>query len=942
MLGDLYDSGILAGEAGSGGTVSGFIAILFESMFNRVGASIVLILLTLFLLLTAVNVTVAALMDRGREHSKQKAEEWRIRREEERILAEERRKAAEESVRERRERAEAAQRQFADDDFGIDPLPRHPVTAEAPRPAPRQESRGTKRSSFFDIPLDDEPARPAEPAPQPVKKPAAVKKPVQPIRPVQADEPPKPAGTGPVSRKDWLAEVLAKDQARIEAKKQAEAAAAANRAAPAPAPADNAAADAAADAVNKWLHTPARNPAKSGASSRIVHTAIIPKSAPAPAENMPEPHLEAAKSEELPLEPLPDVEEDAFTPKPIEEKTIEPQTPVRPVSTAVRPKPRAVEEEKPAITPQVPPASVSMPRPTVSAEAAAAAAAVLADEKTAKAVEKAETVKAKAEMVASIEENLAEQAEAKPIPYAFPPLSLLTAGSGGDSDEGLEEMTLNAKRLNAAIKSFGIPAEICDVVRGPTVTRYEVELEQGVKLNRLTNLADDIALALGASGVRIAPVPDKISIVGIEVPNKTTTTVYLRDILDTPAFQNKAGALPFAVGKDIGGAAIVGDIAKLPHLMIAGTTGSGKSVCMNSLILSLLYKCSPEDVRLIMVDPKMIELGIYNGIPHLLIPVVTDPKKAAGALQWAVMEMLKRNALLADSGARDIAGYNRLMEREGGQKLPRMVILIDELADLMMTAAKDVEDSICRIAAVGRAAGIHLVVATQRPSADVITGLMKANISSRIAFAVDSALNSRIILDTSGAEKLVGKGDMLYSPIGMGKPVRIQGTFVTDEEREDVISFVKQQSGAVVYDRGLQDEIERSAEKDSKKADDGDDGDSSESGDLDELFDDAVDVVLDSTQASVSLLQRRLKLGYARAARIVDQMEEQGVVGPYEGSKPRQVLLTREQWNAMRGIESAPSVSDMAEGKSEPPEPLFAEPDGYDDEDDYTDPDELM
>ncbi|MBR3556624.1 MAG: DNA translocase FtsK, partial [Oscillospiraceae bacterium] len=312
-------------------------------------------------------------------------------------------------------------------------------------------------------------------------------------------------------------------------------------------------------------------------------------------------------------------------------------------------------------------------------------------------------------MVASIEGSLADQAQAQPVKYEYPPMSLLTAGSGDSGDEGYEEMQLNAKRLSATIKSFGIPAEICDVTRGPTVTRYEVELEQGVKLNRLTNLSDDIALALGVSGVRIAPVPDKIAIVGIEVPNKKTTTVYLRDVIDTPTFREKGSSLTFAIGKDIGGEPIVGDIAKLPHLLIAGTTGSGKSVCMNCLILSLLYKSSPEDVRLIMVDPKMIELGVYNGIPHLLIPVVTDPKKAAGALQWSVMEMTKRYTLMADAGVRDLVSYNKLMERtEGGQKLPKIVILIDELADLMMTSGKEVEESIVRIAQMGRAGGIHL------------------------------------------------------------------------------------------------------------------------------------------------------------------------------------------------------------------------------------------
>ena len=598
-------------------------------------------------------------------------------------------------------------------------------------------------------------------------------------------------------------------------------------------------------------------PAPSSARDKIVHTAIRPPAGTGTTAGV--------KASELPQSPPPQPGEDdeLF------------QAPRRPEKRTL-PKPPA-----PAVTPEE-------------------AEAVLAGEKAAKAAQRAETVKAREEMVSSIEESLADEAQAAPVKYVFPPVSLLTAGSSEGTDAGMEEMSVNAKRLSATIKSFGIPAGICDVTRGPTVTRYEVELEQGVKLNRLTNLADDIALALGVSGVRIAPVPDKISIVGIEVPNKSTTTVYLRDVIDTSVFREKSSGLTFAIGKDIGGAPIVGDIAKLPHLLIAGTTGSGKSVCMNSLILSLLYKSSPEDVRLIMVDPKMIELGAYNGIPHLLIPVVTDPKKAAGALQWSVMEMMKRYTLIADSGARDLASYNKLMEKtEGGQKLPKIVILIDELADLMMTAAKEVEESICRIAQMGRAAGIHLVIATQRPSADVITGLMKANISSRIAFAVDSALNSRIILDTSGAEKLVGKGDMLYAPIGAGKPTRIQGTFVTDEEREEVINFVKEQ-GLADYNKAIQDEIERSVDKDAKKAE-AEADDEEDSGDLDELFNEAVEVVLESKLASVSLLQRRLKLGYSRAARIVDQLEEQGIVGPFEGSKPRAVLITKEEWAARQG-----------------------------------------
>ena len=503
-----------------------------------------------------------------------------------------------------------------------------------------------------------------------------------------------------------------------------------------------------------------------------------------------------------------------------------------------------------------------------------------------------ETAIAKEEVAKDIEKNLESDAQK----YIYPPSDLLSLLTPGNILEGREEMAMNARRLSATIKSFGINAEICNVTRGPSVTRYEVELEQGIKLNKLTNLADDIALSLGATGVRIAPIPDKISIVGIEVPNKLVNIVCLRDLIESVEFKNHPSKLAFSVGKDIGGNSVVGDIAKLPHLLIAGTTGSGKSVCMNSLILSLLYKSSPDEVRLIMIDPKMIELGVYNGIPHLLIPVVTDPKKAAGALQWAVFEMMKRYKLFSEIGARDLKSYNSAVSKtDSAQKLPQVVVLIDELADLMLVAAKEVEESICRVAQMGRASGIHLIIATQRPSADVITGLMKANIPSRIAFAVDSALNSRIILDTMGAEKLVGKGDMLYSPLGSGKPIRVQGTFVTDKEREDVIEFVTQRSSAR-YSEEILSEIEKASEaKESSPAASADRIEKDNS--TDELFPDAVEVILESGQASVSMLQRRLKLGYSRAARLVDQMEERGIVGPFEGSKPRQVLISREQWS---------------------------------------------
>ncbi|MGM9603580.1 MAG: DNA translocase FtsK [Faecousia sp.] len=496
--------------------------------------------------------------------------------------------------------------------------------------------------------------------------------------------------------------------------------------------------------------------------------------------------------------------------------------------------------------------------------------------------------------------------------YSFPPISLLKRPAGSSAD-GTDEMRENSRRLNETLASFHIDAHIINVTRGPSVTRYEVELDKGVRLNKLTNCADDIALSLGASGVRIAAVPGKISIVGIEVPNRAVTTVSLREVIDSPEFAKSKSKSSFAVGKDIGGSCIVGNIAKMPHMLIAGTTGSGKSVCMNSIIISLLYKSGPEDVKLIMVDPKMVELGIYNGIPHLLIPVVTDPKKAAGSLQWAVTEMLRRYKLMSDVGVRDLESYNGIItQEENGQKLPQVVIIIDELADLMLVAAKEVEDSICRIAQMGRAAGMHLIIATQRPSADVITGLMKANIPSRIAFSVASAMESRIILDTQGAEKLVGKGDMLYAPIGIGKPLRVQGCFVTDAEVEAVASFVKD-NYASDYNQQVLEEIEKKAQQAGKgsKASAAEPEPSSEELEGDEMLPAAVDVILETGQASVSMLQRRLKLGYARAARIVDEMEEKGIVGPFQGSKPRAILVTKEQWASMRGGNAQMDFSDL-------------------------------
>lgn len=498
-----------------------------------------------------------------------------------------------------------------------------------------------------------------------------------------------------------------------------------------------------------------------------------------------------------------------------------------------------------------------------------------------------------------------DRAAASTPEYEFPPIDLLRKGTAAAVD-GRDEIALNRDRLETTLHSFGVAANIVGVTRGPTVTRYDLELDAGVKLTKLTNLSSDLALSLGVMNVRIAPIPDKISTVGVEVPNKIVSIVYLRDIIDSPAFRNAQSSLSFAIGKDISGECVVGNIAKLPHMLIAGTTGSGKSVCLNSLLLSLLYKSTPEQVRLIMIDPKMVELGIYNGIPHLFVPVVTDPKKAAGALQWAVVEMLKRYRLFSEAGVRDLAGYNAHQKKIGGETMPQVVIVVDELADLMLVASKDVEESICRVAQMGRASGMHLIIATQRPSADVITGLMKANIPSRIAFAVSSAMESRIILDAAGAEKLIGMGDMLYSPLGSGKPMRVQGAYVSDEEREDVIDFIKR-SSAPEYSEDILEQIEKAAEDKpaSGSSKSQADEEPQAKSQFDELLPQAVDVIFETKQASVSMLQRRLKLGYSRAARLVDQMEQLGIVGPFEGSKPRQVLITKQQWQEMQLMNGA-------------------------------------
>lgn len=484
----------------------------------------------------------------------------------------------------------------------------------------------------------------------------------------------------------------------------------------------------------------------------------------------------------------------------------------------------------------------------------------------------------------------AAPAEPAEKPYVFPPISLLGRDPGNAGGSGILEQQKNGRKLEMTLKSFGVEARVINVSAGPTVTRYEVSPSQGVKVSKIVNLADDIALNLAASGIRIeAPIPGKAA-VGIEVPNKETKSVYLRTVLESDAFRKHPSKLAFALGEDITGNPIVTDIAKMPHLLIAGATGSGKSVCINTLITSILYKADPKEVKLLLVDPKVVELSVYNGIPHLLIPVVTDPKKASAALNWAVREMLERYNDFAACGVRDIKGFNAMKEEKGEPeaKMPQIVIIIDELADLMMAAPGEVEDSICRLAQMARAAGMHLIIATQRPSVDVITGVIKANIPSRLAFAVSSGIDSRTILDMVGAEKLLGKGDMLFYPSGQAKPSRIQGAFVTDKEVEQIVDFLRK-SSRPGYTQEMVDQITAVA----KTA-------SGPSEETDEFFEQAVDLILEKEKASVSMLQRQFRIGYNRAARLMDELERRGLVGPEEGSKPRKVLITRAQWEEMQ------------------------------------------
>lgn len=470
------------------------------------------------------------------------------------------------------------------------------------------------------------------------------------------------------------------------------------------------------------------------------------------------------------------------------------------------------------------------------------------------------------------------------LDYKLPNLELLNINSNTNSKKDKKEILNKAKLLEDTLNNFGVDAKVVQISKGPTITRYEIQPSPGVKVSKIVNLTDDIALNLAAQNIRIeAPIPGK-SAVGIEVPNNNSMIVTLREVIESDTYINSKSDLTFVLGKDISGSPITADLAKMPHMLIAGATGSGKSVCVNSLITSILYKSTPDQVKFLLIDPKVVELSIYNGIPHLLLPVVTDPKKAATALNWVVQEMTNRYKLFAQTGVRDLDSYNERANTSEDEPLPKLVVIIDELADLMMVAPNQVEDAICRLAQMARAAGIHLIVATQRPSVDVITGVIKANIPSRIAFAVSSQADSRTILDMGGAEKLLGRGDMLFYPVGSSKPKRVQGSFVSDSEVKNVVDFIKKQVDDVQYEEDIINNIETPVEEE----------------DVDELLSDAIDLVVESEQASISMLQRRFRIGYNRAARLVDEMEDRGIVEEHQGSKPRRVLISKEEYEDIK------------------------------------------
>ncbi len=514
------------------------------------------------------------------------------------------------------------------------------------------------------------------------------------------------------------------------------------------------------------------------------------------------------------------------------------------------------------------------------------------------------------------EEPKKEETPAPVKAYRKPPIDCISLADNSGILNYEQELKANSKKLEETLDSFGVRTKLVGICRGPSVTRYELQPAPGVKISRITGLSDDIALALASSGVRIeAPIPNK-SAVGIEVPNKSRATVSLREIIETAQYDTQVSKskLSVALGKDITGETIIADLAKMPHLLIAGTTGSGKSVCLNAMIVSILYNATPDEVKLLMIDPKQVEFTVYNGIPHLLVPVVSDPRKAAGALGWAVTEMLKRYKMFSEKNVRDIKGYNRLARSDDSiQPMPQIVIFIDELSDLMMAAPTEVEDSICRLAQMARAAGMHLVIATQRPSVNVITGIIKANIPSRVALSVSSQVDSRTIIDSAGAEKLLGNGDMLFNPVGASKPIRVQGCFLSDEEVENVVNFIKEQESSS-YDDQVMEEIERQAVMEKKKSTASDDGDDdSETGD--EMLPKAIEVVVGNQMASTTLLQRKLKLGYARAARLMDALEEKGIVGPFEGAKPRKVLISKQQWMEMNALANASPAREKPYGE---------------------------
>ena len=520
--------------------------------------------------------------------------------------------------------------------------------------------------------------------------------------------------------------------------------------------------------------------------------------------------------------------------------------------------------------------------------------------------------------IIDIEDDVAEEVE-DIIPeapkYVFPPLDLLKRDPGRSGDDGSDELCENADKLIATLKSFNVRAKIVDVSRGPTITRYEIALEAGTRVRTINNLVDDIAYALATDGVRIEGVVRGKSAIGIEVPNQSSETVYLRSLLEDKRFTEAKSSLTTALGKSVSGENIYLDIAKMPHLLIAGTTGSGKSVCINTMLISLLYKASPDEVKLVLVDPKKVELNVYNGIPHLLVPVVFDPKKAAGALHWCVTEMERRFDLIESMNVRNLDGYNKAIESDPTkEKLPRIVIVIDELADLMMTASNEVETSICRIAQKARAAGMHLIIGTQRPSVDIITGLIKANVPSRIAFTVMSQIDSRTIIDTPGAEKLIGRGDMLFAPTGSNKPTRAQGAFVSDSELENIIKFIKENAQKAEYSDDIIKRIEKEAALCGKKGKARDDAEADSidtEEDDDPKLDSAIKLAVESGKISTSLIQRKLSLGYGRAAKLIDVMERRGIVAKQDGQRPREVLITKEQYLEMQMRSEGAAGSDM-------------------------------